>query len=246
MIGKSIKINSFRKYTRKFTENQLKEGDDPMAELVQEAALLEARTRAVLYNIFADAMSRKIDPSWLKPEFQEKLESGLPEVEGKQELIDSLTRAAYVKDYFEEIQLDYDALFIVPGPKLIFPYESCYTHRNIDGSFGRLWQEPAQDMQRILKDWEIKFADGWDLIPDHVAVELFFMGHLCHMACVTELQAEDKEKILEWEKSFFESHLNNWVFELLDNLIRKAETGFYRGLAMLMRAFLEEEKAGLE
>lgn len=244
MIGKSIKINSFRKYTRKFTENQLKEGDDPMAELVQEAALLEARTRAVLYNIFADAMSRKIDPSWLNSEFKEKLESGLPEVEGKQELIDSLTRAAYVKDYYEEILLDYDALFIVPGPKLIFPYESCYTHRNIDGSFGRLWQEPAQDMQRILTEWDIKFAEGWDIIPDHVAVELFFMGHLCRLSSVMELKAEDKEKIIEWEKRFFESHLNNWVFELLDNLKRKAETGFYRGLAMLMRAFLEEEKTG--
>lgn len=212
-----------------------------MADSGQEGTLFEAEARAVLYNLFADAMSRKLDSSWLNPHFQSKLEIGLPEIEGKKEVLASLKRAAEEAEFFQEILLEYDALFIVPGPKLIFPYESCYTHRNIDGSFGRLWQEPAQDMQRILKEWDIKFAEGWNLIPDHIAVELFFMGYLCRLLSEGELGTEDRQKVKEWERRFLENHLRNWAFELLNNLKLKAETGFYKGIARLLSTFLEEE-----
>lgn len=201
----------------------------------------ESGTRAVLYNIFASVLARKLDDSWLNLHFQSQLNSGLPDIEGKEELLNALTQAAREPGFFKELQLDYDALFIVPGPKLIFPYESCYTHRNVDGTFGRLWQEPAQDMHRFLKEWEIEFVKGWDLIPDHIAIELFFMGNLCRMAFE---RAEDKEelpRILEWQEQFFISHLCPWAFELLVNMERKAETDFYQGLAKLLHAFLQEE-----
>lgn len=212
-----------------------------MAEFLEITTPEEAQTAAGLYNLFAGVMGYKIDSSWLEPSFQEKLKMALPEVEGKQEVLYSLTLASQDAKAYEEIQLEYDALFIVPGPKLIFPYESCYTHRNIDGSFGRLWQEPAQDMQRILKEWDIKFPEGGQLIPDHIAVELFFMGHLWHLLSKEELKMEDGEKIQGWKRRFLENHLNNWAFELLENLKRKAETSFFKGIAWLLGSFLEEE-----
>ncbi len=216
-----------------------------MADMNKETAAEEGTVRATLYNIFADTLARSLDESWLNPHFQGRLKAGLPAVPGKEEMLAALARAADDREYFKEIQLDYDALFRVPGPKLLFPYESCYTRRNIDGSFGRLWQEPAQDMQRILKEWDLSFAEGWDLIPDHIAVELFFMGNLCHVQGEQNLQDGDRDKLGEWQARFMENHLSNWVFELLDNLERKAETPFYRGLARLLRAFLEEEKTAL-
>lgn len=202
----------------------------------------DAALRAILYDVFGDVMSRKLDPSWLESNFQRNLATGLPDVAGKEEMLRSLTRAAQDAEYYSKIQLDYDALFIVPGPKLIFPYESCYTQHNNDGSFGRLWQKPAQDMESILKEWDIQFAEGWDLIPDHIAVELFFMGHLCRLAAKDNSAAENLTKVKEWEKRFWESHSMNWVFELLDNMKQKADTDFYRGIALLMNAFLEEER----
>ncbi|WP_088225196.1 molecular chaperone TorD family protein [Desulfosporosinus sp. FKB] len=207
-------------------------------ELVEESG-----TRAILYNIFADALARKLDVSWLNPHFQAQLSKGLPEAEGKEELLTALTQAVHETEYFQKVQLDYDALFIVPGAKLIFPYESCYTHRNVDGTFGRLWQEPAQDMYRILKEWEIQFAEGWDLIPDHIAIELFFMGNLCRLVTERRGNEDEVQKLLEWEKQIFVKHLCPWVFELITNLERKADTGFYCGMAKLLQAFLKEEEA---
>ena len=146
--------------------------------------------------------------------------------------------------YFEELQLDYDALFNVPGLKLTFPYESCYTHRNIDGTYGRLWQEPAQEMHRILGEWEIVFAEGWDLIPDHVAIELFFMAELCRRTSLAQ-EVEDQKRLQEWQVEFFQAHLNSWMLEFVNVLEMKADTDFYRGIAYLLRGFLEEEKEGL-
>jgi len=169
---------------------------------------------------------------------------GLPDVSGKDELLEALERAENDPGYFGELQLDYDALLNVPGPKLTFPYESCYTHRNIDGTYGRLWQEPAQDMHRILKEWEIVFAEGWDLIPDHVAIELFFMAELCRFTSLAK-NVEDWKRLEDWQMRFFQAHLNSWIFEYLNVLEMKADTDFYRGIAHLLRDFLEEEKEGL-
>ena len=204
----------------------------------------ESATRAILYNLFAGTLARKVDDTWLDPSFRQKLQTGLPNVSGKGELLKALERAEADPGYFGELQLDYDALLNVPGPKLTFPYESCYTRRNIDGTYGRLWQAPAQDMHRILTEWEIVFAEGWDLIPDHIAVELFFMAELCRRTSLAQ-EVGDKKRLEEWQVRFFQAHLNSWIFEFVNVLEMKADTDFYRGMAHLLRAFLQEEKEGL-
>lgn len=217
-----------------------------MTDSIQQSHSIDKQdelSRAVLYNLFASILSRKIDDAWLDEHFQTQLQFGFPESEGKEKLLNSLKKALDSKEYYKEIQFDYDQLFIIPGPNLTFPYESCYTHRNVDKTFGRLWQEPAQDMQRILKEWNIQFAEGWDLIPDHIAVELFFMAELCKLKA--EAIDEEQLAIQEWQVNFFKTHLQIWVFEFLDRLEVKAQSDFYRGVAKLLRDFLREEEVEL-
>lgn len=201
----------------------------------------EETSRAVLYNFFASLLARKTDETWLNPNFHQQLQLGLPDSEGKTELLDDLMKALKEPEYQQELHLDFDRLFIVPGPNLIFPFESCYTYRNVDGTFGRLWQEPAQDMQRIIKEWNIQFAEGWDLIPDHIAIELFFMAELCLRRSM--VQGNEQGVLRDWQANFFQMHLDSWVFEFLTRLEDKAGTGFYQGGAKLLREFLAEEKA---
>ncbi|WP_434512080.1 TorD/DmsD family molecular chaperone [Desulfitobacterium sp. AusDCA] len=200
-------------------------------------------SRAVLYNLFASLLARKTDDTWLNPDFQRQLLFGLPESEGKVEILGALKKALKKPEDYQEFQLDFDQLFIVPGPNLTFPYESCYTHRNVDGTFGRLWQEPAQDMQRILKEWKLEFAEGWNLIPDHISVELFFMAELCHRC--TTAEKSQYQALRNWQINFFNKHLRVWGFEFVECLTEKAQTDFYRGVSKLLREFLTEEKEGL-
>lgn len=220
------------------TMNQVEQGQEE-----QMTNATEAMARSVLYNLFASILGRGLDEGWKNPHFVHKLQLGLPDVQGKGGMITSLEQAIQDADVFKALQLDYDALFLVPGPKLTFPYESCYTHRNMDGTYGRLWQEPAQDMRRILKVWNIQFAEGWDLIPDHASVELFFMAELCKRS--TEASDDEVQQLMDWQRNFFESHLNSWIFEFLGNVQKKADTGFYQSAVRLLVAFLEEEKVAL-
>ena len=51
--------------------------------MIQTADLKnESATRAVLYNLFAGALARKVDGTWLDLSFREKLQMGLPDVSG--------------------------------------------------------------------------------------------------------------------------------------------------------------------
>ncbi|ACL19256.1 anaerobic dehydrogenase protein-like protein [Desulfitobacterium hafniense DCB-2] len=196
-------------------------------------------SRAVFYNLFANMLGREINKSWLDSGFQSELLRTLPDSEGKTALLNSLAKASAVPEGLREIQLDYEQLFIIPGPKLTFPYESCYTHRNMDGTYGRIWQEPARAMYKILKDWDIHFPEGQDLIPDHIAVELFFMAGLCQKQSIA--QGSEKRILEDWQVRFFGAHIKNWVCEFLANLVKKADTGYYQGCAVLLGEFLEEE-----
>lgn len=198
-------------------------------------------SRYALYNLFASLLVKKPEQFGLNDDFVNRFQIGLPKTDTNIELSKEFERALIDPAYFREVSLDFDSMLNVPGPKMIFPYESCYTHRNVDGTFGRLWQEPAQDMYRILNEWKIRFAEGWDLIPDHVAIELFFMGELCRLR--SEAQDSDQNTLLDWQTRFFSTHLEPWVFELLNNMEVKAETVLYRNIAKLVREFLLEEKA---
>ena len=199
--------------------------------------------RAVIYNFFACLFGKKIDELWLDPGFQKLLNEELPSYDGKMQLLDHLNLAGSDLEAFNKIQNDFDNLFNIPSSDSTFPYESCYAKKSSDGTFGRLWQEPARDMQRIFKGWEIEFSDGWNLIPDHIAMQLFFMSHLCYLSVSNSY--DQKEKLKIWQTNFFNQHLVNWVFAFLANVERRATTAFYRGGAQLLTAFLRRETSEL-
>lgn len=209
--------------------------------MVEELSLKDQEySRYALYNLFASLFVKKPEQFGLTNDFIHHFQLGLPENDVITELGKEFERALLDPEYFHRVSLDFDGMFNVPGANQIFPYESCYTHRNVDGTFGRLWQEPAQDMDRILNEWKIRFAEGWALIPDHVAIELYFMGELCRLR--SKAQDSDQNTLLEWQTRFFQTHLEPWIFDLLNNMEVKAETVLYRNIAKLIKAFLLEEK----
>ncbi len=78
---------------------------------------------------------------------------------------------------------------------------------------------------------------------DHISVELEFM----HFLTIKEAHAlknhgEEKADICrEAQKKFVNDHLGPWLFVFTKKLIKKAETGFYKELAVLTREFLALE-----
>ena len=69
----------------------------------------------------------------------------------------------------------------------------------------------------------------FELIPDHLYLELLFMSYLI------------ETNKYDLQKKFLEEHLMNWVPYYCDELASQAKTVFYREVAEITRDFLVSE-----
>jgi len=161
-----------------------------------------------------------------------------------EELVDDFSQGSLSA---EDIMLDFEALFRVPGQAYIYPYESSYLSRKKKGDrmqWGSLNGPPARAVQGLYQNEKLAVRSELVDFPDHIGVELEFMAQLCHKVA-DALQIGDKEKATEKrekQKQFFQEHLLTWPKALAKEMHTKAETIFYRCLADLLSNFLEMEK----
>lgn len=135
-----------------------------------------------------------------------------------------------------ELAEEYAALFLVSGG--LPPYESVRLK-------GLLCQEPAIEVERFYERCGLILKDEWKKIfPDHLGLELEFMGYLCDR----EAEVEDREDSIwsNYQREFFEKHLGTWVFDYLKDLERCTFHPFYRDIVTLTREFIESEREYLE
>jgi TorA maturation chaperone TorD len=78
--------------------------------------------------------------------------------------------------------------------------------------------------------------------PDHVSIELEFLGHLA------EREAEARERadhsrvsdLLHYQDDFLRRHLGRWAFDFLERVARRDASGFYRETGRLTGALLRD------
>lgn len=81
--------------------------------------------------------------------------------------------------------------------------------------------------------------------PDHLALELEFMGFLAHKEALALQDGllEQAELCRDAQKKFLEAHLGRWVGIVADTLARATQIEFYKTLAADMKEFIESECA---
>ncbi|GAB4410705.1 MAG: molecular chaperone TorD family protein [Thermodesulfovibrionales bacterium] len=134
---------------------------------------------------------------------------------------------------------EYAALFVVSGG--IPPYESARLK-------GLLCQEPASEVEEFYRRCGLVVKEDCGIIPDHLGMEMEFMGYLASRES-DAWKAGDEKTAIEWsdrQREFFASHINNWVFDFLKDLERLALHPFYRDMGRLTQRFLETEQGYLE
>ena len=120
----------------------------------------------------------------------------------------------------EEIRRDFDRLFSYPEGKLP-PIESFFlTLENTSSS---------EEVAGMYARAGLTIEDGFELIPDHIYLELLFMSYLI------------ETNKYELQKIFLAEHLLNWVPYYCDELLKEAKTVFYREVAEITRDFLVTE-----
>ena len=203
---------------------------DMLGDVTEKSA--EARGRSNVYRLLAMFYLREASPELLAGLRSKEMTDALKGLD-----IDTgyafpvISEDVLLSDLAEE----YAALFVIPGG--ISPYESVRLK-------GLLEQEPSWEVEEYYKKCGLLVKEGSSLFPDHIGMELEFMGYLADKesyAC----SESDSESALKWhnfQKEFFDNHISKWVFGFLRDFDRYAFHPFYKEVARLTRKFLEVEQ----
>lgn len=178
--------------------------------------------RASLYNFLAAAFG---DPP--TAEFMTAVAEMMPEVEPAP--LDELHRA-------------YTRLFVGPGAGYVPPYASVYLNRPLNGK-PQLWGPEATVVEARYREAGREVAPGQPRVPDHLALELQFMQHLCAREAEATVRGDAVEaaRWRECQHTFLRDHLWPWLPRFVARLSGAEAHPVYRALADFMLAFVQSE-----
>jgi len=135
-----------------------------------------------------------------------------------------------------DLAVEYVKLFRGPVKALVYPYESMYVDGEIMGPSTfkvlGLYTEAGLETTEELKD-----------LPDHIAVQLEFMGHLYSWEA-EGLKRGDQSlaaRCAALRRSFIVEHLSQWVPSFAAAILDHAASPFYRGLALITKELIASE-----
>lgn len=191
-----------------------------------------AKSRSSVYSLLSTLYIREVTPEILSFLKGNEISAIL---EGLGMDISSIVKNNPGKELLNELSEEYAALFIVPGG--IKPYESVRLK-------GLLCQEPAWEVEEFYKKCGLIVREDSTLLPDHLGMELLFIGYLAGKEAEAWDNNDDETaaKWLDYENDFFETHINRWVLDFLRDMERLSFHPFYEGLSQLTLRFIESEK----
>lgn len=142
-----------------------------------------------------------------------------------------------------DLLLEYTRLFIGPRHLLAPPYGSVH----MEESRRLMGESTVSAVQHYLAAGVNMDAEQQD-IPDHIAVELEFMGFLAARE-VEALEAGSLEDAREWrvrQRRFLAEHLGSWVPVFAERLAEDTDSPYFLSLGRCTAAFVGEHAASLE
>lgn len=149
--------------------------------------------------------------------------------------------SGYTEGTADEVYSDCMALLIGPGKPLAAPWESVYSEANE----GLVFQQETLDVRRAYRAFGLQVDQLHHEPDDHMAYELEFVATLDARAAEALRAGRDAEAqaLIDAKNAFLTDHLQTWAFKWCDLMDEHAATGFYRGIALLVRGFLQESIA---
>lgn len=142
----------------------------------------------------------------------------------------------------EELSLAYTRLLIGPGKDYAPPYASIYLPPTSD-SKPQLWGQEAVAVEAIYLECGLEAAAGQPRVPDHLALELQFMQHLCAREANARGRGENEEAA-RWRQHqliFLCDHLWPWLPRFVRRLMEVKAHPFYLAMADFMLEFIRSE-----
>lgn len=146
------------------------------------------------------------------------------------------------EDDMTDLEVDYARIFLAAGVAqglAAFPYESVYTNKK-----HLMNQEASEDVTILYAAKGLSARKDMYKIPnDHVGLEFEYMARLCDDAALAAQEgAQDKlEATMLEQENFCKAHLKRWVPLFCSDVIKYAQTDFYKAIGTLCRGFIREE-----
>jgi len=156
---------------------------------------------------------------------------------GFAELAGFVKNARALADIQEELAADHAALFVLPSG--VLPHEAVY----LDAQ-KRLGGLITMSVRQFYEKAGADILDNCIEMPDHLGLEMEFMGFVCGIEKVLREKGDSEglARCIEFQRAFLEGHLLKWVFECCNEILEKAQYGFYRAAACWMTEFMEGER----
>ncbi|MDP2276735.1 MAG: molecular chaperone TorD family protein [Nitrospirota bacterium] len=153
------------------------------------------------------------------------------------ELAEFVKNTAEMPNLKEELEAEHTALFALPSG--ILPQEAAYLERE-----KRLGGRVTISVRQFYERAGMEILDSCIEMPDHIGMELEFMGFLCKLekefwdkAAISSLQ-----ECIEFQKTFLNEHLSRWVHQCCGKVIVRATYGFYKAIANFTMEFMKGEE----
>ncbi len=218
----------------------LEENEKPTTEEMSVAL----SARAFAYDLLKCVFWKEPSKAFLKRLIEDELLQAIPLSESDMQLGRAIdTIRDYLKQSdpwsergFHRLHWDYTRLFIGPGDVPAPPWESIYL-----GGERLHFSKNTLAVRNAYRKYNFLPARYGHDPDDHVGLELDFMHKLCELA-KDKIEGNDEKgllEILEGQKNFLEDHLLKWVPAWTDDIMKNAETDFYRGAARLVDIWLK-------
>lgn len=142
----------------------------------------------------------------------------------------------YSDAYFKAVKQDHGRLFVGPADSVPV-WESYWTTKD-----RLLFDAPTLAVRAFYAQYGLEIEKLGMEPDDHIGYEFAFMGHLLSaiLAAAENGDQAGKQKLIDAARRFYEKHLGAWAPRCLRKIAAQAESGFYRGTALLGLGYLEE------
>lgn len=200
----------------------------------------------LLFGLMGRLLSSEPERDWLQSLVQEDVFSESPFAAENPRVVTGLALleswsqecCGEVSDeIFDQLQADYNHLFVGPGQVLAPPWESVYFNEA-----RMIFQKETLNVRQWYRQFGLEAAKIYKEPDDHIGLELVFLAHLANLG-VTALEQQDENQInrlLEAQRDFLAAHPLRWVSIWRELVEEHARTDFYRGVALVTDGALTE------
>lgn len=204
-------------------------------EITREIRADTATARGQVYGLLASVFRAEPDREFLKELKGPRFAGAFASLEAD---FGNDFQQSTEEDLRESLAIEFTRLFMGPGEH-ISPHESIFV--NLDGDGGGLYGAKTVEVKKFIETTGLSYDDSFTGLPDHISVELEFMGKLAGFESQKWASGDEEaaRQCLSVQKMFAEDHLLKWISKFCEQVIAKADLPFYREMARVTSEFVD-------